>query len=112
MSRSLRRFSLRAQRRPLCRAFSQADGGGGASLNFPPPQDRDTLVSAWSFLQRANPFVVWGESVGREPSDGLPDLFELVATVLGVSGKSAGEVSDYARDAHSAFERYVDRTTF
>ena len=109
-SRSLRRCrsSLRAPRR---RAFSQ-DTAGGASLNFPPPQDRDTLVSAWSFLQRANPFVVWGESVGREPSDGLPDLFELVATVLGVSGKSAGEVSDYARDAHSAFERYVDRTTF
>ena len=110
MRRSLRRFSLRAQRRPLCRAFSQDnDGGGGASLNF---QDRDTLVSAWSFLQRANPFVVWGESVGREPSDGLPDLFELVATVLGVSGKSAGEVSDYARDAHSAFERYVDDLGF
>ena len=110
-SRSLRRCrsSLRAPRR---RAFSQDNGGGGASLNFPPPQDRDTLVSAWSFLQRANPFVVWGESVGREPSDGLPDLFELVATVLGVSGKSAGEVSDYARDAHSAFERYVDDLGF
>ena len=39
-------------------------------------------MSAWSFLQRANPFVVWGESVGREPSDGLPDLFELVAQCL------------------------------
>ena len=49
-------------------------------------QDPRTLSAAWSFLQRANPFTVWGETVGREPSDRLPKVTDLVKAVVGLSG--------------------------
>lgn len=84
----------------------------GYGMTMKAPQDRGSLASTWSFLQRASPFVVWGETVGREAADGLPDVGELLATVAGFSGKSAGEVADYTREAHASFERYVDDLGF
>ena len=45
-------------------------------------QDPRTLSGAWSFLQRANPFTVWGETIGREPSDRLPKVTDLVKAVV------------------------------
>ena len=119
-TRAMLRVVLRRgvlQRRRGCAPFASSSpnpegGESGAAFKIPRPMDRETLHSAWSFLQRANPFVVWGETVGREPSDGLPDFGELLRTVAGVSGKSSAEVSQYAQDAHASFERYVDDLGF
>jgi len=74
--------------------------------------DPRTLRAAWSFLQRANPFTVWGETVGREPSDRLPSVSELVKAVVGISGKSPDELATYATESNAAFEAYVDDLGF
>ena len=75
-------------------------------------QDPRTLSAAWSFLQRANPFTVWGETVGREPSDRLPKVTDLVKAVVGLSGKSPDELQRYATESNAAFEAYVDDLGF
>ena len=71
-----------------------------------------TLSAAWSFLQRANPFTVWGETIGREPSDRLPKVTDLVKAVVGLSGKSPDELQRYATESNAAFEAYVDDLGF
>ena len=75
-------------------------------------QDPYTLSGAWSFLQRANPFTVWGETIGREPSDRLPKVTDLVKAVVGLSGKSPDELQRYATESNAAFEAYVDDLGF
>jgi hypothetical protein len=75
-------------------------------------QDPRTLSAAWSFLQRANPFTVWGETIGREPSDRLPKVADLVKAVVGLSGKSPDELQRYATESNAAFEAYVDDLGF
>ena len=75
-------------------------------------QDPRTLSAAWSFLQRANPFTVWGETIGREPSDRLPKVTDLVKAVVGLSGKSPDELQRYATESNAAFEAYVDDLGF
>ena len=75
-------------------------------------QDPRTLSGAWSFLQRANPFTVWGETIGREPSDRLPKVTDLVKAVVGLSGKSPDELQRYATESNAAFEAYVDDLGF
>ena len=75
-------------------------------------QDPYTLSGGWSFLQRANPFTVWGETIGREPSDRLPKVTDLVKAVVGLSGKSPDELQRYATESNAAFEAYVDDLGF
>ena len=75
-------------------------------------QDHYTLSGGWSFLQRANPFTVWGETIGREPSDRLPKVTDLVKAVVGLSGKSPDELQRYATESNAAFEAYVDDLGF
>ena len=75
-------------------------------------QDPYTLSGGWSFLQRANPFTVWGELFGREPSDRLPKVTDLVKAVVGLSGKSPDELQRYATESNAAFEAYVDDLGF
>ena len=75
-------------------------------------QDPSTLNGGWSFLQRANPFTVWGETIGREPSDRLPKVTDLVKAVVGLSGKSPDELQRYATESNAAFEAYVDDLGF
>ncbi len=75
-------------------------------------QDPITLSAGWSFLQRANPFTVWGETIGREPSDRLPKVTDLVKAVVGLSGKSPDELQRYATESNAAFEAYVDDLGF
>ena len=63
-------------------------------------------------MQRANPFTVWGETIGREPSDRLPKVADLVKAVVGLSGKSPDELQRYATESNAAFEAYVDDLGF
>ena len=54
--------------------------------------------AAWLRLNTSNPFVFFGQAMGREPLDELPGVGELLFHVLGLTKKNPSEVLAYERD--------------
>ena len=62
---------------------------------------------AWGHFMTMNPFVYFGQTMGREPSEELPGFTELLSHVLGLTDKSPSEVANYERDISAKLDQYI-----